>query len=119
MHPYFSQLSVQAANAEHGILTQAWSPIGGIFFYPGYESEGRRSVLDDSTIQEIAALHGKTPAQMTLRWHVQAGRSAIPKSTNPGRIAQNFDVFDFQLTTTTSLGSMRWTRDVVAGRTRT
>ena len=97
LHPYFAQPDVQQADAEHGILTQAWSPIGGITFYPGW-GEDRRSVLEDPTIGAIAAEHGKTTAQVMLRWQLQHGRSAIPKSTNPGRIAQNFDVFDFDLT---------------------
>jgi diketogulonate reductase-like aldo/keto reductase len=96
LHPYFAQPDVQRADAEHGILTQAWSPIGGITFYPGWGDE-RRSVMDDPTIASIVADHGKSPAQVMLRWHVQHGRSAIPKSTNPVRIAQNFDVFDFEL----------------------
>ncbi|GAA2225605.1 aldo/keto reductase [Herbiconiux moechotypicola] len=96
LHPYFVQPALQAADAEHGILTQAWSPIGGITFYPGW-GDDRRSVLDDETIGAIAAAHGKSAAQVMLRWHLQQGRSAIPKSTNPVRIAQNFDVFDFEL----------------------
>jgi 2,5-diketo-D-gluconate reductase A len=96
LHPYFSQPDVQAANAEHGILTQAWSPIGGITFYPGW-GEDRKNVMEDPTIAAIGAAHGKTPAQVMLRWHLQQGRSAIPKSTNPGRIAENFGVFDFEL----------------------
>ncbi len=97
LHPYFTQPAVQAANAARGILTQAWSPIGGITFYPGY-GEDRRSVLEDETIRSIAAAHGKSVAQVMLRWHIQQGRSAIPKSTNPTRIAENFDVFDYELT---------------------
>ncbi|HEY0259098.1 MAG TPA: aldo/keto reductase [Lacisediminihabitans sp.] len=96
LHPYFTQPAVQAADAEHGILTQAWSPIGGITFYPGFGDE-RRSVMDDPTLRSIAEDHGKTAAQIMLRWHLQEGRSAIPKSTNPQRIAENFDVFDFEL----------------------
>jgi 2,5-diketo-D-gluconate reductase A len=96
LHPYFAQPDVQRADAEHGILTQAWSPIGGITFYPGWGDE-RRSVMDDPTIASIAEGHGKSPAQVMLRWHLQEGRSAIPKSTNPVRIAENFDVFDFEL----------------------
>ena len=85
------------ADAEHGILTQAWSPIGGITFYPGW-GEDRKSVLqDDNHPRHCAPQHGKTPAQVMLRWHLQQGRSAIPKSTNPGRIAENVDVFDFEL----------------------
>lgn len=97
LHPYFTQPDVQRADAEHGILDQAWSPIGGITFYPGWGDE-RVSVMDDPTIRSIAEAHGRTPAQVMLRWHVQQGRNAIPKSTNPGRIAENFDVFDFALT---------------------
>jgi len=97
LHPYFQQRDVQEADLAAGILDQAWSPIGGITFYPGFR-EGRRSVLEDPTIGAIAAEHGKTPAQVMLRWHVQEGRNAIPKSTNPGRIRENFDVFDFVLT---------------------
>jgi 2,5-diketo-D-gluconate reductase A len=96
LHPYFAQPDVQRADAEHGILTQAWSPIGGITFYPGWGDE-RRSVMDDPTIASIAEGHGKSSAQVMLRWHLQEGRSAIPKSTNPVRIAENFDVFDFEL----------------------
>lgn len=96
LHPYFTQRDVQTADAEHGILTQAWSPIGGITFYPGW-GENRRNVMRDPAIAAVAQAHGKTPAQVMLRWHLQQGRSAIPKSTNPARIAENFDVFDFEL----------------------
>lgn len=96
LHTYFTQPDVQKADAEHGILTQAWSPIGGITFYPGF-GDDRVSVMDDPLLRELAAAHGKTPAQIMLRWHLQEGRSAIPKSTNAGRIAENFDVFDFEL----------------------
>lgn len=96
LHPYFIQRDVQEADAEHGILTQAWSPIGGITFYPGW-GEARRNVMEDPTIADVARKHGKSPAQVMLRWHLQQGRSAIPKSTNPARIAENFDVFDFEL----------------------
>ena len=96
LHPYFTQPDVQKADAEHGILTRAWSPIGGITFYPGFGDE-RVSVMKDPLLRELAVTHGKTPAQIMLRWHLQQGRSAIPKSTNPGRIAENFDVFDFEL----------------------
>ena len=96
LHPYFTQPEVQSADAAHGILTQAWSPIGGITFYPGWGEE-RRNVMEDPVLADLAAAHGKTPAQIMLRWHLQQGRSAIPKSVNPGRIAENFDVFDFEL----------------------
>lgn len=96
LHPYFTQPEVQAADAAGGILTQAWSPIGGITFYPGWGEE-RKNVMQDATIAAIAEAHGKTPAQVMLRWHLQQGRSAIPKSVNPTRIAENFDVFDVEL----------------------
>ncbi|WP_394551944.1 aldo/keto reductase [Agromyces sp. MMS24-JH15] len=97
LHPYFSQPDVQRADASHGITTQAWSPIGGITFYPGPWGDDRRSVMQDPTIGEIAAAHGVSAAQAMLRWHLQQGRSAIPKSVNPARIAANFDVFGFEL----------------------
>jgi diketogulonate reductase-like aldo/keto reductase len=95
LHPYFQQTALQRVHAEHGILTQAWSPIGGITSYGG----GEKSAFDDPTLLEIARQHGKSAAQVMLRWHLQEGRSAIPKSTKPARIAENFDVFDFELTT--------------------
>lgn len=94
VHPYFAQPDVQKADAEHGILTQAWSPMGGITSYRGDSS---RSTFNDPVIGAIATAHGKTPAQVMLRWHLQQGRSAIPKSVNPERIASNFDVFGFEL----------------------
>ncbi|MCJ1674480.1 aldo/keto reductase [Rathayibacter sp. VKM Ac-2929] len=94
LHPYFQQKDLQALHAQHGILTQAWSPIGGVTTY----IPGQNSALDNPTLGEIAAEHGKSPAQVMLAWHVQEGRSAIPKSTKAARIAENFDVFDFELT---------------------
>ncbi|MCX5357188.1 aldo/keto reductase [Streptomyces sp. NBC_00124] len=93
LHPYFQQTGLQKLHAEHGILTQAWSPIGGITSYGG----GAKSTFDDPALLEIAGAHGKSVAQVMLRWHLQEGRSAIPKSTKPARIAENFDVFDFEL----------------------
>src|SRR4051812_9844690 len=95
LHPYFQQREVQAFGVEHGILTQAWSPIGGITFY---RDGSHGSTLQDPVIGGIAQAHGKSPAQVMLRWHLQQGRSAIPKSTKAHRIAENFDVFDFELT---------------------
>jgi len=95
VHPYFAQPAVQAADAAHNILTQAWSPIGGITSYRG---EAERSTFNDPVILGIAEQHGKSAAQVMLRWHLQQGRSAIPKSVRPARIAENFDVFDFELT---------------------
>jgi diketogulonate reductase-like aldo/keto reductase len=93
VHPYFQQRALQRLHAEHGIVTQAWSPIGGITAYGG----GETSAFDDPTLREIGRQHGKSAAQVMLRWHVQEGRSAIPKSIKPARIAENFDVFDFEL----------------------
>jgi diketogulonate reductase-like aldo/keto reductase len=97
LHPYFQQPDVQSADAEHGIVTQAWSPIGGITFYPGPWRKDRKNVMQDPAIAAIAETHAKSPAQVMLRWGIQQGRSVIPKSTNPGRIAENLDVFDFTL----------------------
>ena len=94
VHPYFQQREVQAYGTEHGILTQAWSPIGGITFY---RDSKHPSTLEDPVIGKVAEIHGKTAAQIMLRWHLQEGRSVIPKSTKPHRIAENFDVFDFEL----------------------
>ena len=94
VHPYFQQRELQRMNAQNGIVTQAWSPIGGITSYRGM---AKRS-FDDPTLLEIARSYGKTAAQVMLRWHLQEGRSAIPKSVTPARIAENYDVFDFELT---------------------
>jgi diketogulonate reductase-like aldo/keto reductase len=90
-------VDLQLVDGRHGILNQAWSPIGGITFYPGY-GEDRRSVLDDPAVTRIAEAHSKSPAQVLLRWGLQQGRSVIPKSTKRHRIAENIDVFDFELT---------------------
>ncbi|MEL7976315.1 aldo/keto reductase [Isoptericola sp. F-RaC21] len=95
VHPYFRQPDVLAADAKHGILSQAWSPIGGITFYRDGE---HTSTLQDPAILRIGEAHGKSAAQVMLRWHLQQGRSAIPKSVTPHRIAENFDVLDFELT---------------------
>ena len=105
VHPYFAQREVQDFGAEHGILTQAWSPIGGILTQAWspiggitfYRDGSHGSTLADPVIADIATTHGKTPAQVMLRWGLQHGRSVIPKSTKPSRIAENIDVFDFEL----------------------
>ena len=93
VHPYNTQPELQAANNALGILTQAWSPIGGVRHYRG----DTKTPLTDPSITSLADAHGKTPAQVMIRWHIQQGRSAIPKSVRPERIAENFDVFDFTL----------------------
>lgn len=94
LHPYFQQKELQAVHAEHGILTQAWSPIGGITHY----RDSDKSALEDPTILDIGSAHNKSGAQVMLRWGIQEGRSVIPKSVKPARIAENFDVLDFELT---------------------
>ena len=93
LHPYFQQTALQRVHAEHGIATQAWSPIGGITSYRGLE----KKTFEDPKLLEIARQHGKSPAQVMLRWHLQKGRSAIPKSVKPARIAENVAIFDFEL----------------------
>ena len=94
VHPYFRQSELLDFDDRHGILNQAWAPIGGITFY----REGpHTSTLDDPVITDIAAAHGRSPAQVMLRWHLQQGRQVIPKSVTPSRIAENFAVFDFDL----------------------
>ena len=94
VHPYFSQPAVRRANAESGIVTQAWSPIGGITSYRG---DASTSTFNDPVILAIAAEHGKSAAQVMLRWQLQLGHSVIPKSVRPERISENFAVFDFAL----------------------
>jgi diketogulonate reductase-like aldo/keto reductase len=85
LHPQLQQVSLRAWHADHGIATEAWSPLA------------QGAVLDDETIATIAAHHEKTPAQAILRWHLQLGNVVIPKSATPERIRENFDVFDFEL----------------------
>ena len=85
VHPFFANEDVRAANQRHGVLTEAWSPI----------AQGK--VNDDDTIGEIAAQVGRTPAQVTLRWHVQRGDIVFPKSMKVERMRENFEIFDFEL----------------------
>jgi diketogulonate reductase-like aldo/keto reductase len=93
LHPTFQQEELRAVHARLGILTQAWSPIGGSIRRFGKGNDP----LKHPTITALAAKHSKTPVQVVLRWHVQNGVSAIPKSFNPKRIAENFAIFDFEL----------------------
>ncbi|MPV38036.1 aldo/keto reductase [Georgenia subflava] len=93
--PYFHQAELRAKGEQLGIVSQGWSPIGGVI---NYEDTAFSSPLEDPVILDIADAHAKNPAQVVSRWHLQTGRSVIPKSTKPERIAQNFDVFDFKLT---------------------
>jgi 2,5-diketo-D-gluconate reductase A len=85
LHPRLVQAELRRFHAEHGIVTEAWSPLG------------RARLLDDPAIEQVARARGRTPAQVILRWHIQLGNVAIPKSVTPERIEENFDVFDFEL----------------------
>ena len=106
VHPYFAQPDVQAFGAEHGILTQAWSPIGGITFYRDGE---HTSTLNDPVIVDIAQAHDKTPAQVMLRWGLQHGRSVIPKSTKPGASPRTSTSSTSSSPATSWLRSTAWT----------
>ncbi|MFE3200150.1 aldo/keto reductase [Embleya sp. NPDC059237] len=86
LHPGLQQAELRAFHAEHGIATEAWSPLA------------QGAVLNDEAITTIAARTGKSPAQVVLRWHLQLGNIVIPKSVTPARIHENLDVFDFALT---------------------
>ena len=85
VHPYFSQDDVRTFNADHGIATEAWSPIA------------QGDVLDDEVLTAIGEQHGKTSAQVALRWHVQRGDIVFPKTVTPDRMRENFEIFDFEL----------------------
>ena len=87
LHPYLQQHEIADYNQAHGILTESWSPIGG----------GGGSLLSDPTFKTIGDAYGKSPAQVVIRWHVQHGYIVIPKSSNPLRITENANVFDFEL----------------------
>ncbi len=86
LHPRLQQPALRRYLSEHGIVTEAWSPLG------------RGTVLNDPVIEAIATAHRRTPAQVVLRWHIQLGNVVIPKSVTPARIAENLRVFDFDLT---------------------
>ncbi len=98
LHPYFQQAGTRAANDRCGTITQSWAPIGGIFGRkPETTPEDVPHPLAHPVINDIAGRHGKTPAQVIIRWHLEHGFSVIPKSVRPERIVANFDVFDFAL----------------------
>jgi 2,5-diketo-D-gluconate reductase A len=86
LHPYLQQEEVRAANTELGVATEAWAPLarGG-------------ELLADPVVRHLADKHGRTPAQVVLRWHIQMDTIVIPKSVTPSRIVENFDIFDFEL----------------------
>lgn len=85
VHPFFTNEEARAASIRHGVEVEAWSPIA------------QGAVLDDDTIGKIAAAHGKTPSQVTLRWHVERGDIVFPKTMSEDRMRENFDIFDFAL----------------------
>ena len=85
LHPYFQNEEVRSYGEGHGIATEAWSPIA------------QGECLDDGAIEDVAARHGRTPAQVVLRWHIQRGNVVFPKSSTPERIRENFEIFDFEL----------------------
>ncbi len=85
VHPYFTNEAARAAGARHGVATEAWSPIA------------KGAVTKDATIVAIAERLGRTPAQVTLRWHLQRGDIVFPKSMRRQRMAENFDLFGFEL----------------------
>ncbi|HEX4731867.1 MAG TPA: aldo/keto reductase [Solirubrobacterales bacterium] len=85
LHPLLQQAELRAWHAEHGIATEAWSPLA------------QGEVLKDDTLVTIAAHHGRTVAQVILRWHIQLGNVVIPKSVTPARVRENIDIFDFEL----------------------
>jgi 2,5-diketo-D-gluconate reductase A len=85
LHPRFHQAELRAWHEEHRVATEAWSPLG------------QGALLGEAPIVEIAERHGRTPAQVILRWHIQLGNVVIPKSVTPERIRENIDVFDFEL----------------------
>ncbi len=88
LHPQLQQEELRRYHAEHGILTEAWSPLG------------QGQALQDAKIAEIAKAHERTPAQVVLRWHIQLGNVVIPKSVTASRIEENFALFDFELSQT-------------------
>jgi 2,5-diketo-D-gluconate reductase A len=97
VHPYYNQPALRAMHQRLGILTQAWSPLGGVYVYRPSDPDAPKNALSDPVIAEIAKCHDKTAAQVLLRWHLDGGRSPVPKSVRPERIAENFAVFDFAL----------------------
>ena len=86
VHPYFVNDAAREASLRHGAHVEGWSPIA------------KGTVLDDEVVVRIAETHGKSPSQVTLRWHVERGDIVFPKSMSPARMKENFDIFDFSLT---------------------
>jgi 2,5-diketo-D-gluconate reductase A len=87
LDPSIAREATRAYDAAQGIVTESWSPLGA-----------GSGLLSEPIVTRIAARHGRTPAQIVLRWHIELGLVTIPKSTNPGRLRENIDIFDFALT---------------------
>ena len=87
IHPYFTQTELRAVNAEHGVATEAWSPL----------AQGK--VFEDPALQAIARSTGRSVSQVVLRWHIQRGDIVFPKASSVERLKENFDLFDFELST--------------------
>jgi diketogulonate reductase-like aldo/keto reductase len=85
LHPHFQQTALREFHAQHKIATEAWSPLG------------QGQLFNDATIVALAKKYGRSPAQIILRWHLDSGHIAIPKSVTPQRIRENFAIFDFHL----------------------
>jgi diketogulonate reductase-like aldo/keto reductase len=98
LHPFFTQRELREAHARLRIVTQSWSPLGGVNVYAASDPSAVRNPLEHPVIVELAKKYGKTPAQVVLRWHIEHGLSTIPKSVRPERIAENIRIFDFALT---------------------
>lgn len=88
LHPAYQQRETVAFAGSHGILIEAWGPLG----------QGKYDLFGTPAVAAAAAAHGKTPAQTVLRWHLQKGNIVFPKSNSPARVRENLDVFDFELT---------------------
>lgn len=98
LHPHLPQYLTRAFDDDHGIVTQSWSPLGGSDRAGWGPASKPNTLLHDSLLTEIGEAHGKTAAQVMIRWHLQNGLVVIPKSVHEERIRQNIDVFDFELT---------------------
>jgi diketogulonate reductase-like aldo/keto reductase len=96
LHPFFNQRELRKADEKQGIITQAWSPIGGVKRYGAKASTGgTQDPLSHPAVVLLAKKYGKTPAQIILRWQIELGTSPIPKSVRSERITENIDIFDF------------------------
>ncbi|MGD7732326.1 aldo/keto reductase [Propionibacteriaceae bacterium G57] len=105
LHPFHTQQGLRDVHEQLGIVTEAWSPLA------------RARVFDDSGLAAIAEKVGRTPSQVVLRWHLQLGNVIIPKSTNPGRMAENLDLFDFELDDEAMAAVSALNRDMNTGST--